>query len=74
VDDPRLADHAVGIELEMTELVEQRQRALVQGRTAEANDLQREIDALQLELVETAEELSSDAPHAEVHGARIASA
>jgi hypothetical protein len=69
VEDPRLADHAVGLELELAELVEQRERAMVQGRLGDASSLQREIDAVQLELVETAEELATSSHHLEMHGA-----
>lgn len=53
--DPRLEDHAVGVELQITELVEKRERALVQGRRARAADLSAEIEALQAELARTAE-------------------
>ena len=74
MDDPRLVDHAVGLELELAELVEQQERALVQGQAADAGALQREIDAVRLELVDTAELLASGPAHAEVHGAHIASA
>ena len=77
MDDFRLADHAVGLELELAELVEQHERAVVQGLTAEAGALQRQIDAVQLELVDTAEELAThamDTTHAELHGVRPASA
>jgi hypothetical protein len=69
VQDPRLADHAFGLELQLTELVEQRQRALVQDRKADANRLQTLIDALQAELVQTAEQLADPPSPAEMHGA-----
>ena len=59
MDDPRLADHAVGLELELAELVEQRERARVQHRQADADRLQREIDSVQVELAETAEALAA---------------
>jgi hypothetical protein len=55
---PRLEDHATGLELQIVELVERRERAVVQGRETEATDLQREIDGLQRELVVTAEQLT----------------
>ena len=77
MDDFGLADHAVGLELELSELVEQHERAVVQGLRNEASVLQRQIDAVQLELVDTAEELATHAlhpEHAEVHGAHRASA
>ena len=58
--DPRLEDHLVGLELQIVELVEQRERALVQHDDAEASRIQGEIDALQLELASTAEQLTRD--------------
>ena len=69
MQDPRLADHAFGLELQLTELVEQRQRALVQNRKADANRLQALIEALQAELVQTAEQFADPSGSAEVHGA-----
>jgi len=67
MDDPRLADHAVGLELELAELVEQRERARVQHQTADVDRLQRDIDALQLELAATAEALATRPKPVEVH-------
>ena len=67
MEDPRLADHAVGVELALAELVEQRERARVQCRPNEENRLQREIDGLQLELANTAEELARQAQPVAVH-------
>jgi hypothetical protein len=58
VFDPRLEDHATGLELQIVELVERRERAMVQGRETEAGNLQREIDDLQRELAVTAERLT----------------
>jgi hypothetical protein len=69
VQDPRLADHAVGLELELGELVEQHERAVVQGRTEDAVRLQRSIDSLQTELARTAEQLAEEPAAPEVHGA-----
>lgn len=57
--DPRLEDHAVGLELQIVELVERRERALVQGDVSAATGIQREIDALQAELATTAEAIAS---------------
>jgi DNA-binding protein H-NS len=54
-DDHRLEDHAVGVELQIVELVEQRERAAVQERFEEVARIQREIDALQQEMTRTAE-------------------
>jgi hypothetical protein len=55
---PRLEDHAVGLELQLVELVEQRERARVQGDEAGVRRRQDEIDGLQLELAETAERIA----------------
>ena len=57
--DPRLEDHAVGLELQIVELVEQRERASVQHDHRQAQRLQREIDALQAELALTAEKIAT---------------
>ncbi|HZT67480.1 MAG TPA: hypothetical protein VFA11_16960 [Acidimicrobiales bacterium] len=43
-------DHAVGLELQLIELVERRERASVQGRKSDAAAIQVEIDQLQTEL------------------------
>jgi hypothetical protein len=51
----RPADHAMGLELQLEELIEQRERARVQGREEDARDLGAEINALQAELASTAE-------------------
>ena len=48
-------DHAVGLELQIVELVEQQQRLIVQGHPEEAEILQPEVDNLQRELARTAE-------------------
>ena len=58
--DPRIEDHAIGVELQLTELVEKRERALVQGRTERAQELTREIEVLQAELATTAERLAGE--------------
>jgi hypothetical protein len=60
--DPRLEDHVVGLELQLVELVEQRERALVQGQDADATAISTEIDAVQSELTEAAEAVASDDP------------
>lgn len=59
---PRLEDHVVGLELQLVELVEQKQRAEVQGRTDDLTGLDRQIEALQAELATTAEVASAEAP------------
>ena len=48
------------MELQLTELVEKRERALVQGRTDVANQLTSEIEVLQAELAATAERISRE--------------
>jgi len=58
--DPKLEDHVVGLELQIVELVEQRERATVQHDEAEAARIQREIDALQAEMAQTAEAIAED--------------
>lgn len=57
--DPRLADHAMGIELQLEELTEQRLRATVQGRTADARQLDGEIRTLHTELAATVERMET---------------
>jgi hypothetical protein len=67
--DPQLEDHAFGLELQMTELVEQIERARVQGLPDRMAELQRELQALQDDLVSTAEELATEHfDHADIHG------
>jgi hypothetical protein len=56
--DPRLEDHVVGLELQLVELVEQHERAVVQGDEIAATRIQAEIDALQVEMASTAEEIA----------------
>ena len=56
--DPRLEDHLVGLELQLVELVEQEQRAEVQGRVDDAARLEAQVAALQAELATTAERIS----------------
>ena len=70
--DPRLEDHAVGVELQLTELNEELERARVQRRIDRMRDLEREIAALQQDLADTAEQIVGEhyrvasirAPHA----------
>jgi DNA-binding protein H-NS len=57
---PRLEDHVVGLELQLVELVEQKQRAEVQGRSADISALERQIEALQAELATSAEVASAE--------------
>jgi peptidoglycan hydrolase CwlO-like protein len=58
--DPRLEDHLVGVELQIVELVEQKERAEVQGLSEDAQRIQREIDALHADLAQTAEKISEE--------------
>jgi hypothetical protein len=60
--DFRPADHAMGLELQLDELIEQRERARVQGRPADAARLEGEISALQAELALTAELAVTEGP------------
>jgi N-formylglutamate amidohydrolase len=60
--DPRLEDHALGIELQLAELVEQAERARVQGDDAAAAVIQAEMMKLQEELAETAEKVATEEP------------
>jgi hypothetical protein len=55
-----LEDHLVGIELQVVELVEQRERAEVQGRTEDVARIQREIDALYAEMARTTEQITAE--------------
>ena len=58
--DPRLEDHAVGVELQLTELTEELERAKVQGRTERIGVLERELGRLQDDLAATAERLADE--------------
>lgn len=58
----RPADHAMGLELQLEELLEQQKRALVQHRKGDAERLQSEIEQLQSELAATAEMVSAGEP------------
>ncbi len=62
--DPRLENHAVGVELQIVELVEQRERAAVQERHEDVARIQQEIEALQQEMTLTAEVIAGE-PDAE---------
>jgi hypothetical protein len=71
--DFRPGDHAMGLELQLEELIEQRQRASVQGQLEDARRLGDEIAALQNELAATAERAALEAtppePAPELHNA-----
>jgi hypothetical protein len=64
------ADHALGLELQLEELVEQRTRAEVQHRPEDARTLQVQIDALTDELGGIGERIAEEGPRAagaEIH-------
>ncbi len=50
----------MGVELQLTELVEKRERARVQGRHERVAELTREIEALQEDLAVTAERIADE--------------
>lgn len=52
-------DHELGLELELIELVEQRERASVQDRAQDVARYDAQIARLQGELAETAERITS---------------
>jgi hypothetical protein len=61
--DPRLEDHAVGVELQLTELTEELQRAKVQHREDRVAELEGEIAELQDDLAATAERIVTETWH-----------
>jgi hypothetical protein len=66
MENPRLADHLVGVELQLVELVEQRNRATVQHRDAEIPRLDLEIEQLQAELARSADDALLEADRAHI--------
>lgn len=58
--DPRLEDHVTGLELQIVELVEQRERARVQGDTAALARIEAELAELQTEMATTAEQIADE--------------
>lgn len=52
-------DHELGLELELIELVEQRERAIVQERAQDVARYDAQIARLQGELADTAERIAS---------------
>ena len=60
MNDPRLEDHAIGVELQITELVEKIERARVQGRIDRVAQLQPELTALQDELAAPADRIAGE--------------
>ena len=68
MNDPRLEDHALGVELQITELVERIERARVQGRLDRMVELQAQVEVLQDDLVRTAETIADEHwRRAEIH-------
>ena len=57
----RAEDHALGLELQLIELVEQQTRARMQHREADVTAAQQEIDELQEELARTEEGSAAEA-------------
>jgi hypothetical protein len=72
VTDPRLADHAIGLELQIEELVVRRDEALREGWPGQAHELQMEVSALQLELAATAERAAERYKAVTIRGADTA--
>lgn len=56
--DPHLEDHLVGLELQLVEQVEQRERATVQHRPEDAARIEEEIQELTEEMARTAEQVA----------------
>lgn len=59
VYDPRMIDHAQGVELQLVEAVERRDRMARLGRADELRQLDAEVRRLQDELARTADRLAS---------------
>jgi hypothetical protein len=58
--DPRLADHATGLELQIEELVVRRDTARREGWDHQADELEAEIAELHLELADVAEQVADE--------------
>ena len=56
--DPHLEDHLLGLELQLVEQVEQRERAKVQHRPEDAARIEEEIEELTEEMAQTAEKVA----------------
>jgi hypothetical protein len=56
MSDPRLGDHAVGLELQLEELVVRLEQARRRGWADDVHALELEVTALQLELADAAEQ------------------
>ena len=66
------ADHALGVELQLEELVDRADEARRHGWPQEAEALEPEITALQGELAETAERVAAAPDPVAIHGAHRA--
>lgn len=62
-----LEEHAIGVELQLNELVDRLERAVVQGDHTRAALLEAEIEELQSDLAETSERIADPARVADVH-------
>ncbi|MCU1463682.1 MAG: hypothetical protein JWO37_3757 [Acidimicrobiales bacterium] len=60
--DPRIENHALGLELQLGELVDQLEWAQDQGRDSDADRLRAEIVELQAELAATADKRATSWP------------
>jgi hypothetical protein len=59
VRDPRIGDHATGLELQLEELVVRRDHARRKGWAPEVHELELEIAAVQLELADVADQVDT---------------
>jgi hypothetical protein len=59
ITDTRLGDHATGLELQIEELVDRRERARREGWPSQVRVLDGQITELQVELAETAEQVAN---------------
>ena len=57
---PCLEDHAIGVELQITDLVERIERARVQGRFDRVAELQPQLDELHDDLARTANAIAGE--------------
>jgi hypothetical protein len=60
MSDPRLGDHALGLELQLEDVVVRLERARRHGWADEVHALELDVTALQLELADTAEQAADE--------------
>jgi hypothetical protein len=60
MSDPRLGDHALGLELQLEDLVVRLEQARRHGWADEVHALELEVTALQLELADVAEQATDE--------------